>query len=78
MFTLEEEHNCCLAGMDEEIAIGSTKGHVTVYNTSDWSIKSVLTPPSKPEADSIGVNTIQYAKMKKVKDKLLIVSSTVQ
>ena len=66
MFTLEDEHNSCLAGKDDEIAVGSNRGHVTVYNTSDWSVKSVLAPPTRAEDESTIVNTIQYTQMKKI------------
>ena len=48
VWTLEDGGNTCLAANDKEneIAIGSSAGHVTVYNTSDWSTKCVLVPPT--------------------------------
>ena len=48
VWTLEDSENTSIAANDKEneIAVGSSAGHVTVYNTSDWSTKCVLTPPT--------------------------------
>ena len=48
VWTLEDSENTCLAANDKEneIAVGSSAGHVTVYNTSDWFTKCVLAPPT--------------------------------
>ena len=48
VWTLEDSANTCLAANDKdsEIAVGNSAGHVTVFNTSDWSTRCVLTPPS--------------------------------
>ena len=71
VWTFEDSGNTCLAANDKEneIAVGSSAGHVTVCNTSDWSTKCVLTPPTGDK-----VLTLQYGCIRsKLDQKLLLV-----
>ena len=71
VWTLEDGGNTCIAANDKEneIAVGSSAGHVTVYNTSDWSTKCVLAPPTGNK-----VLTLQYGCIRSKSDqKLLLV-----
>ena len=76
VWALEDGGNTCIAANDKEneIAVGSSAGHVTMYNTSDWSTKCVLTPPTGNK-----VLALQYGCIRsKLDQKFLLVGMFVR
>lgn len=62
VFSLEGKNITCLAGDEKnnEIAVGDSDGHVTIYGTADWSVKCALTVPVEEKTT---VLSLQYGRV---------------
>ena len=61
MFSLERRNIMCLDGNEyNEIAVGDSDGHVTIYRTTDWSVKADLVVPME---DKMTILSLQYGKI---------------